>query len=54
MNISMIVFQVCDENPDVVASALQRLTDCGKVPEALRLAHLISAAVIKGESGSSA
>jgi hypothetical protein len=34
--------------------ALDRLTDCGKVPEALRLAHLIGAAVIKGESGSQA
>lgn len=48
------VFQVCGEHPDVIASVLQRLTDCGKVPEALRLAHLIGAAVIKGESGSSA
>jgi uncharacterized protein len=48
------VFQVCGEHPDVVSTVLQRLTDCGKVPEALRLAHLIAAAVIKGESGSSA
>lgn len=48
------VFQVCGEHPSVTASVLQRLTDCGKVPEALRLAHLIGAAVIKGESGSSA
>lgn len=47
-------FQVCGENPEVIAEVLQRLTDCGKVPEALRLAHLIGAAVIKGESGSSA
>lgn len=45
------VFQVCGEKPDAIASALQRLTDCGKVPEALRLAHLIGAAIIKGESG---
>lgn len=47
-------FQVCGESPEVTAAALHRLTDCGNVPEALRLAHLIGAAVIKGESGSSA
>lgn len=47
-------FQVCGENPEVTAAVLQRLTDCGKVPEALRLAHLIGAAVVKGESSSSA
>ena len=48
------VFQVCGEDPEIIAKVLEKLTDCGKVPEALRLAHLISAAVIKGESGSSA
>lgn len=48
------VFQVSREEPEIIAAVLQRLTDCGKVPEALRLAHLIAAAVIKGESGSSA
>ncbi|EAW38019.1 DUF99 family protein [Lyngbya sp. PCC 8106] len=47
-------FQVCGEEPLVIAQALERLTDCGKVPEALRLAHLIGAAVITGESGSQA
>jgi endonuclease V-like protein UPF0215 family len=47
-------FQVCGESPDVTAGVLQRLTQCGKVPEALRLAHLIGAAVVKGESGRSA
>lgn len=47
-------FQVCGESPEVIAQVLQRLTDCGNVPEALRLAHLIGAAVIKGESGRSA
>ncbi|MEL6786369.1 MAG: DUF99 family protein [Cyanobacteria bacterium J06607_15] len=47
-------FQVCGEQPEIVAQALCQLTDCGKVPEALRLAHLIGAAVIKGESGSQA
>ena len=47
-------FQVCGEQPEVIALVLQRLTDTGKVPEALRLAHLIGAAVITGVSGSSA
>ncbi|KAF3885600.1 MULTISPECIES: endonuclease dU [Nostocales] len=47
-------FQVCGEEPEVIATALHRLTDCGKVPEALRLAHLIASAIIKGESSSSA
>lgn len=47
-------FQVCGACPKVIFSVLERLTDCGKVPEALRLAHLIGAAVVKGESGSSA
>lgn len=47
-------FQVCGETPEVTAAVLQRLTDRGKVPEALRLAHLIGGAVIKGESGNCA
>ena len=47
-------FQVCGEQPETIAHALQRLTDCGKVPEALRLAHLVGAAVINGESSSQA
>lgn len=47
-------FQVCGEQPEVIALVLQRLTDTGKVPEALRLAHLIGAAVITGVSGNSA
>ncbi|MDM9385033.1 DUF99 family protein [Chlorogloeopsis sp. ULAP01] len=44
-------FQVCGAEPQVSAQVLRRLTDCGYVPEALRLAHLIAAAVVKGESG---
>jgi endonuclease V-like protein UPF0215 family len=48
------IFQVSGEEPEVIAGVLRRLTDCGKVPEALRLAHLIAAAVMLGESGSSA
>lgn len=47
-------FQVCGACPEVTAAVLHRLTDCGKVPEALRIAHLIGAAVVKGESSSSA
>lgn len=47
-------FQACGATPQAIASVLQRLTDCGKVPEALRIAHLIGAAVAKGESGRSA
>ncbi|MEL6578249.1 MAG: DUF99 family protein [Cyanobacteria bacterium J06621_12] len=47
-------FQVCGEQPEIIAQALVQLTDCGKVPEALRLAHLVGAAVINGESSSHA
>lgn len=45
------VFQVIGESPDVIGRVLRRLTDQGKVPEALRLAHLIGAAVKLGTSG---
>jgi endonuclease V-like protein UPF0215 family len=45
------VFQVQGATPEEAADALARLTDRGKVPEALRLAHLIGAAVRTGESG---
>ena len=47
-------FQVYGEQPEIIALALSQLTDRGKVPEALRLAHLIGAAVINGESSSQA
>ena len=47
-------FQVAGEKPEIIAGALTRLTDRGKVPEALRLAHLVGAAVINGESSSQA
>lgn len=30
-------FQVCGEEPEIIANALQNLTDCGKVPEALKI-----------------
>lgn len=45
------VFQVCGEAPDVIADVLLTLTDQGKVPEALRIAHLIGSAVMFGQSG---
>ena len=48
------VFQVAGEKPEIIAKALEKLTDRGKVPEALRLAHLVGAAVITGESSSQA
>lgn len=44
-------FQVCGMSGALTARILARLTDTGNVPEALRLAHLITAAVINGESG---
>ena len=45
------VFQVVGEMPKTTARILRRLTDQGKVPEALRLAHLIGTAIKTGESG---
>ncbi|MEM8719618.1 MAG: DUF99 family protein [Cyanobacteria bacterium P01_G01_bin.39] len=47
-------FQVQGEQPEIIAQALAQLTDRGKVPEALRLAHLVGAAVLRGESSSQA
>lgn len=44
-------FQVCGLSTEVTVKLLQRLTDRGNVPEALRLAHLITSAVVNGESG---
>lgn len=44
-------FQVCGLPGSITAKILARLTDNGNVPEALRLAHLITSAVILGESG---
>lgn len=44
-------FQVRGGAPGPVAEALARLTDRGHVPEPLRLAHLVGAAVRLGESG---
>lgn len=47
-------FQVFGISSDLCAKALKQLTDRGNVPEALRLAHLITSAVKKGQSGRSA
>ena len=44
-------FQVCGADPIVTAQVLQRVSDRGHVPEALWVAHLITSAVLKGESG---
>lgn len=45
------VFQVRGADPADTGPALERLTDRGAVPEALRLAHLVGSAVVRGESG---
>jgi endonuclease V-like protein UPF0215 family len=45
------VFQVQGASPDTIAAALPELTDRGNVPEPLRLAHLIGAAIVQGQSG---
>ncbi len=44
-------FQVAGAGPAEIGLALARLTDRGAVPEPLRLAHLVGAAVRRGESG---
>jgi endonuclease V-like protein UPF0215 family len=41
-------FQVCGLEPDAAADALHRTTDRGHVPEPLRLAHHIAAALVDG------
>jgi len=44
------VYQASGCSADIAAIALQQVTDTGHVPEALRLAHFIGAAVKTGES----
>lgn len=44
-------FQVQGGDAGEVAEALARVTDRGRVPEPLRLAHLVGAALVTGESG---
>ena len=45
------VFQVVGLEPLIAARVLKRLTDQGKIPEPIRLAHLIGSAVKLGTSG---
>ena len=45
------VFQVVGLKPELTSRILKRLTDQGKVPEALRGAHLIGSAIKLGISG---
>lgn len=46
-----VFFQVRGAEPALVRAALPRLTYTGHIPEPLRIAHLIGAAVETGESG---
>jgi len=48
------VFQALGIDVDNTVKLLTRVTDTGKVPEALRLAHLIGSAIKTGESGNRA
>lgn len=52
--INGFVFQVANIEAEIAAEILERLTDTGKVPEALRLAHLIGSAIKTGESSNRA
>ena len=47
-------FQVAGADPEVIGPVLEHLTDQGHVPEALRLAHIIGAAINTGESSNRA
>ena len=46
-----VFFQVMGAEPASVETALEQLTYTGHIPEPLRMAHLIGAAVKTGESG---
>ena len=52
--INEFYFQIAGGDESLIASALEQLTDTGKVPEVLRLAHLIGAAVKTGQSSNRA
>lgn len=43
-------YQCAGASADIARELLERVTDTGHVPEALRLAHLIGSAVIDGQS----
>lgn len=47
-------YQVCGCSPEEAAMVLDRVTNNGNVPEALRLAHMIGAAVMTGQSSNRA
>lgn len=47
-------YQLSGCQPDTAADVLEQITDRGHVPEALRLAHLIAAAIMTGESSNRA
>lgn len=49
-NIGDFIFQAVGDPPEIAAAVLQQLTDNGLVPEPLRIAHLIGAAVKTGQS----
>lgn len=44
-------FQVRGTEPEVCARALDRVTRDGHIPEPVRIAHMVAAAVVTGESG---
>ena len=44
-------FQVAGVEADIAGRVLEYVTDNGKVPEALRVAHLIGSAITLGQSG---
>ena len=47
-------YQVSGCTPDIAAKVLERTTENSSIPEALRLAHLIGAAIKTGQSSNSA
>lgn len=53
-HIEPFFFQVVGAEPETIARVLELLTDQGRVPEALRLAHLIGSAIKTGESSNRA
>ena len=53
-NHNSFYYQVHGCEPLVAGKVLCKLTDNGNVPEALRLAHIIGSALVKGESGKGA
>lgn len=44
-------FQAQGCRPFIAAQVLEQITDNGNIPEALRLAHMVGAAIITGQSG---